>query len=555
MGEVIDKIKNNLNEFWSGLEKNQKITIIIIAVLSMLLIIGVAFISAMPKYHILYSNLDAKDAGQIRDKLKEMKVPVKVDGTTILVPKDNIDEARIMLAMEGLPANDFTFPDMLKSSFNETTEDKKHKYLIYMQKSIANGIKSLNGIEWAQVNLFIPDDNVFVLESNKLDASASIIIKMKPGVLPLDSVQVNGIVQYVSKSVKGLKPDNISIIDDTGRSLKAEEGSINAQVNKQLDIQEATRLSIQNSVKKFLESVFGINNVNVMATVKLNFDSKVENKKEFFPEDKESNTGVVRNKEEIEKSWENADTGGVPGTDSNIEEIPNYPEIDNSKSKYEESSKIFNYEINETQTQLIKEQGYIDDFSLSVLIDSNYKIKQEAERRKQQKEYEKEYKNKTYSEIIEKIKQEGGFEITDEEIGKAEELVIMAIKGLIKDLEGAEKKIIVDAMDFDNSLKDQIESAQKKEAEENRNQAIKTALFALAALLVLAIPGIILLIKRRRYEDQSEAEAAISAITESSEVSDIELDDKNEVKKKIEKFVAQKPEQVAQLLKTWLNEE
>lgn len=551
MGDVIGKIKNNLNEFWTGLEKNQKVTITIIAALSVLLIIGVAVISGMPKYQVLYSNLDAKDAGQIRDKLKEMKVPVKVDGTTLLVPKDKIDETRIMLAMEGLPANDFTFPDMLKSSFNETSEDKKNKYLIYMQKSIANGIKSLNGIEWAQVNLFIPDDNVFVLESNKLDSSASIIIKMKPGALPLDSIQVNGIIQYVSKSVKNLRPDNISIIDDTGRSLNAEEGSINAQVNRQLDIQEATRLGIQNSVKKFLESVFGINNVNVMATVKINFDSKVENKKEFFPEDKETNTGVVRNKEEIEKSWENGDAGGVPGTDSNIEEIPNYPEIDNSKSKYEESSKIFNYEINETQTQLIKEQGYIDDFSLSVLIDSNYKIKQEAERRKLQKEY----KNMSYSEIIGKIKNEGGFEITDEEIDKAEKLVIMAIKGLIKDLEGAEKKIIVGTMDFDNSLKDQIESAQKKEEEEKRNQIIATAAFALAALLVLAIPGVILLRRRRHYEDQSEVEAAISAIAESSEVSDIELDDKNEVKKKIEKFVAQKPEQVAQLLKTWLNEE
>ena len=80
-------------------------------------------------------------------------------------------------------------------------------------------------------------------------------------------------------------------------------------------------------------------------------------------------------------------------------------------------------------------------------------------------------------------------------------------------------------------------------------------MFALAALLVLAIPGIVLLKRRSRYEEQSEVEAAISAITESSEVNDIELDDKNEVKKKIEKFVAQKPEQVAQLLKTWLNEE
>jgi len=38
-------------------------------------------------------------------------------------------------------------------------------------------------------------------------------------------------------------------------------------------------------------------------------------------------------------------------------------------------------------------------------------------------------------------------------------------------------------------------------------------------------------------------------------VAEIDIEDKNEVKKKIEKFVGLKPETVAQLLKTWLNEE
>lgn len=554
MGETINKLKNNLNELWQGLEKNQKITIIIISIISILLIIGIGLFSAVQRYEVLYPNLDAKDAGQIRDKLKEFNVPVKVEGTTIKVPKDKIDESRIMLAMEGLPANDFTFPDILKSSFNETSEDKKQKWLLYMQKSIANGIKSLDGVEWAQVNLFIPDDNVFVLESNKLDSSASIIVKMKPGYLPLDSTQVNGIVQYVSKSVKGLHSDNISIIDDTGRSLKPDEGlALNAQIGRQHEIQESVRLGIQNSVKKLLEPVFGINNVNVMATVKLNFDSKVVNEKEFNPAnpDDDEKAGVVKSKEKYEKKWESEDDGGIPGTDSNIEEIPGYPELEGSKSEYKEEREIFNYEISETQTQLIKEQGDIEDFSLSILIDADYKIKKEAERRKLQKEYKKD----SYSDIIKKIKDEGNLNITDEEIEKAQQLVVMAIRGLIKDQKGVEEKIIVKAMDFDTSLKDQIEIAKEKEAIENRNKLIKTAGFALAALLVLAIPGIILLRRKRDITEQTQAEAAMSMMAELSEVSDIELDDKNEIKKKIEKFVSQKPEQVAQLLKTWLSEE
>ncbi len=554
MGETINKLKNNLNEFWKGLEKNQRITITVIAIISILLVIGIGLFSSIQRYEILYPNLDAKDAGQIRDKLKEFNVPVKVEGTTIKVPKDKIDESRIMLAMEGLPANDFSFPDILKSSFNETSEDKKQKWLLYMQKSIGNGIKSLDGVEWAQVNLFIPEDSVFVLESNKLDSSASIIIKMKPGYLPLDTNQVNGIVQHVSKSVKGLKSDNISIIDDTGRSLKLDEGlALNAQVTKQHEIQESVRMGLQNSVRKLLEPVFGINNVNVMATVKLNFDSEVENKREYTPAnpDDEEKSGVVRSKEIYEKSWEGTEGGGVPGTDSNIDEIPTYPELEESKSEYKEEREIFNYEISETQTQLIKEQGNIEDFSLSVLIDSDYKIKKEVERRKLLKEYRKD----SYGDIIEKVKLEGNHSITEDEISEAHELVAMAIKGLIKSQSNVENKITVKAMDFDTSLKEKIDLAKEEEAINNRNKLIKTAALALLALLVLAIPGIILLRGSKGFTEQTQAEAALSMMSEFSDVSDIELDDKNEVKKKIEKFVTQKPEQVAQLLKTWLSEE
>jgi flagellar biosynthesis/type III secretory pathway M-ring protein FliF/YscJ len=38
-------------------------------------------------------------------------------------------------------------------------------------------------------------------------------------------------------------------------------------------------------------------------------------------------------------------------------------------------------------------------------------------------------------------------------------------------------------------------------------------------------------------------------------VAEIDTEDKNEVKKKIERFVGLKPETVAQLLKTWINED
>lgn len=523
MGEAIKKMRDNLNEFWQGLDKGQRIRIIIISALSAILIISIGVFSAMPRYQVLYPNLDAKDAGEIRNKLKEMNIPVKVDGTTLMVPKDKVDEARISLAMEGLPQNDFVFPDMLKSSFNDTSEDKKQKYVIYMQNLISNGIKSLNGVEWSQVNIFIPEDSVFVLESNRLDSSASVIVKMKPGFQSLDQTQVNGIVQYISKSVKGLKAENISIIDDTGRSLKSEGGGFNAQVNTQMEMQEATRLSIQNSVRKFLESVFGIHNVNVMTTVKLNFNNEVENQKVFEPVGGENNTGIIRNMEDIKKEWVNGGTGGIPGTDSNIE-INTYPQVDASKSNYNEASSIVNYEINETQKQIIREQGNIDTFSISVLIN----------------------KSALKEEVLANI---------DDLKGEVKDLVKFATQGLSLETPSSDGNIYIQVMDFDTTFKDQIESTIAEEAKQKRNQMLVMLGAAIAAVLVFAASMIVLLKRRKAYSSEEDIEVALSKIEEAAGLDDIETEDKNEVKKKVEKFIAQKPEQVAQLLKTWLNEE
>ena len=141
------------------------------------------------------------------------------------------------------------------------------------------------------------------------------------------------------------------------------------------------------------------------------------------------------------------------------------------------------------------------------------------------------------------------------EIDQAKELVATAIKGLIKGGANIEDRIIVKAMDYDTSLQEQIEMAREQEAIDNRNKLFKTAGLALAALLILAIPGLMLLRNRKSVLEGSQAEVAISMMEELSDVEDIDLDDKNEIKKKIENFVTQKPEQVAQLLKTWLSEE
>jgi flagellar M-ring protein FliF len=531
MGDFLNKLKSGINEFWGGLEKGQKIRLIVAAVLSVVLVTSFVFYASRPQLEILYSNLGQAEAGEIYSRLKEMNVNSKIDGTTIYVPKDKVDELRAQLAVEGLLGEDSTYPEETQASFYETSEDKNQRYLIAKQNKLRKGLKAIKGVEYVDVNLYIPQDQTFIIDQSSNESTASLIIKMKPGYPPLDRNQVNGIVQYVSKSVKGLQPDKVSIIDENGRSLVPESGTPNAVISTQMEMQNAVKAEIEKSIAKFLEAPFGMNNVKVTAAVKLDFNSVTRETTTFTAPDPDNNAGIVRNMQDIKKEWVDASPGGVPGTDSNTD-INQYAEIDDSKAKYNEASTIVNYEINEINEKIVKEMGNIQSLSVSVLINEN-NLKEDA------------------------------LANTDELVTKVKDLVKYSIQGFNADAAATNDSINVALMKFDTTLEDGIKSAQEEEARLRNRELLVMIATGVAALLVFGA-AMYLMIKRRKGE---AGEAAVEYITDSTgrsipinmmtgePVAEIDIEDKNEVKKKIEKFVGLKPETVAQLLKTWLNDE
>lgn len=534
MGEFFNKIKNSFNEFWSSLEKGQRIRILIAAFLSLVLIVSFVIYASRPQMEILYSNLGQSDAGMIFSRLKEMNVNSRIEGTTIYVPKEQIDELRAQLAVEGLFGEDSTYPEETQGSFYETSDEKNQRYLIAKQNKLKKGLKAIKGVDYADVNLYIPEDQTFIIDQDSNEATASLIIKMKPGYPPLDRNQVNGIVQYIARSVKGLQPDKVSIIDENGRSLVPDAGTPNALISSQMEMQETVKNNIEKSITKFLEAPFGANNVKVTAAVKLDFNSVTQSITTYEAPDAEKNAGIVRNMQDIKKDWVDAAQGGVPGTDTNVD-INQYAEVDESKAQYSEASTIVNYEINEIKEQIVKEMGNIQSLSVSVLINEN-NLNEEA------------------------------LADTEELVAKVKELVDYTIQGfnyeVPKNVDGTYKDAVkVALMKFDTTLEDGIKSAREEEARNRRRELYVMIGTAVAAVLVFAAAMFLLLRKRLGsseadgYTKDSNGRPIPANMIPDDPVAEIDLDDKNEVKKKIEKFVGLKPETVAQLLKTWLNEE
>jgi flagellar M-ring protein FliF len=72
-----------------------------IAVLSLLIMSG-----SSPRMALLYGDLDLRDSGQMVDQLSHAHIPyaLAAGGAQILVPVDQVPQARVLLARQGLPS-------------------------------------------------------------------------------------------------------------------------------------------------------------------------------------------------------------------------------------------------------------------------------------------------------------------------------------------------------------------------------------------------------------------------------------------------------------------
>ncbi|MDI6704665.1 MAG: flagellar basal-body MS-ring/collar protein FliF [Bacillota bacterium] len=515
MGDALDKARIQLNEFWQGRSKAQKIKIGLSAIILLLSLSILVVFTSRPEMVPLYKELDIKDAGAITKKLDEMKIKWKTGSTEteILVPKEDVNRLRMQLATEGLPRNGFSLVEALDNTKLGTTDmERRERIRLGQEYAIADAIETIEGVEYCQVNLYIPEDSLFVLSSKSYESSAGIIVKLEPGV-ELTQNQIDGIIQFVSKSVKGLRSENISIIDQTGKELTSLFATEQGILLKQMEIEQNAQEKLQRSIREFLETAYGKNNVDVRVNLKLDFDSKITNIIKFEPPVPGETSGLIASMQELEEHAVNGGNGGIPGTDTNSGENINYAEVESQQSKYDKVSRVVNYELNQIKEEIVKAQGQVRSLSVAVLINSTALAKELTQQDKQSISY-----------------------------------IVSAAAGIDSGL------VEIQSLPFDTKLADAI---SKGFEDRQRLERIKLLTSVGAAVLLIAglITSVVILRRRKdRRDDLIMAGQKQAVVTE--DLGEITLEqEQNAARKQVEKFIQRKPETAAQLLKTWLSEE
>ncbi|NLY67687.1 MAG: flagellar M-ring protein FliF [Tissierellia bacterium] len=508
MGEAIQQVKNQLDEYWQSLDKDKKKKIVIIGIIALLSIIVLTILLTRTKYEVLYRNLSLEDMGDVKSKLDELGIEYKIpddDPTTILVPKDMKNIAKIELASEGLPQSGYSFLDAFKdSSWTMTDYDKKERMKLALQSELASTIAEIDGIEKATVYIKEKDESGFVLNEYENETTASVFIE-KSGRRPLSAQTIEAIKNLVASSVN-MNPEKVQIIDNEGNLLTGDQSESEILMTEQFLIRSSLESRINESIKKFLENIFGPGNVDVRSSVNINFDSEKTTVVEFQPPIEGNEEGLIRSIEEVEEHISEAGAVGVPGVEENIQD---YVIAEEDGENYSRRSSIINYELNEINQEILRAPGQVEDITVAVLINRQVLLDEEF----------------------------------NEDIRTDIENLIYAATGLDT------RQVEVIARDF--ALTD-TPDLMPIDADENLYRYI-----ALGILVILIIIAIIIYrrrkIEKEQFEELQQRMAEERAITEEVEDLDLEIE-KPRLKYQIDNFVDKNPELAAQLIRAWLNE-
>jgi flagellar M-ring protein FliF len=219
------------------------LVVVLIAVFFVMRSCGV--VAKGPQYTVIYSHLELKDAADVIARLKELRIPYEIreEGSSVAVPGDRADEARLGLAEESLPRGGSVGWEIFdETKLGATDFDRRIQFIRAISGELARTIRHIDVIDDARVQIVIPETRLF--EVARAPVTASVLLRLEPGER-LTGNQVNGIVHLVASSVENLKPEDVIVVDIYGNILTPSTTPVLSPVSLPREVIEARESEIE----------------------------------------------------------------------------------------------------------------------------------------------------------------------------------------------------------------------------------------------------------------------------------------------------------------------
>ncbi|MBX9580962.1 MAG: flagellar M-ring protein FliF [Gemmataceae bacterium] len=313
--DALRRFANQLRDYWNGLGPARRAALAAVAVGIAVALAAVIYLAPGQTYRPLFTGLDPADAGAMRTTLTGQNIPVRVsaDGSTVEVPEDRLADARVALAGAGLPAGAGKGYELFdETSLTTTPFVQTVNYQRALQAELARSIQKLEPVKSARVLIARPEPTPFVRDQRP--PTASVVIQLKPGAA-LSRATAAGITSLVARSVEGLKPENVTVVDSSGRMLSdPHAGDRDSLPAPQLEYRRELETYLSTKAEELLAQHLGAGRAVVRVSADVNFQQMKERKRTVYPDEKL----VVAERTTSVKGSSAGGGGGVVGAVSNV---------------------------------------------------------------------------------------------------------------------------------------------------------------------------------------------------------------------------------------------
>ncbi len=530
---MADRLNNILKQglaLWNKYTTKQKTMIISIAVVIVLAFAILFFLVNRVDYKEFKVCKDASEASKVSELLKSEGVKYKYNenNLTFYVESKKTTDATFLLAQSDISTDGISYDQLLKNDLSTTNADRTLKINLFMQSQLKNKIKQMKGVEDAEV-YYIPKDTSNNILTEPEDTGAAVMLTIKDD---FDPSSAQTIAEVVATVIGNKSTDKIKINDQFGNLLfGANKDLYSGTATDTIDFKERLRNNFINNLYKLLLKNGGYKDVEIAPNLVLDMD-KVEEMYTEYSVPEGMDQGYLTKSYSYKTDNSNTSSGGTPGTSSNDGtgyDVQN-PATNSGSSKTEQNE----YAPNQRVTNTKREVGAVksDQSSIGIVLTRVTNIT-EAQLKKSGA-----LKGTTFADYVSQN--------STPKAGKVDTKLVplvAAATGI------AQNKIQITVWDQTNFI-----PTVKAPFDWTTYLQIGLAVLIVGLLVFVVFRGI-RPVEVTETEPELSVEQLLATTKENQVIEDIEFNEVSEVRRMIEKFVDEKPDAVAQLLRNWLNEE
>ena len=343
----------NVFGFWGRLNTRKRIIAIGAFLATIAVVLSIARMAAAPNMLLLYSGLEPGSAGEVVRTLEEKGALYQVRGDSIYVDAKLRDSLRMTLASEGLPATGGRGYELLDAltGFGTTSQMFDAAYWRAKEGELARTIVSSPHILQARVHIANTTSSPF---SRAVKPTASVAVTATGG--RISAQQAEALRYLVASAVAGLSIDDVAVIDSNGAVLGVSEETA-ATVGAADRVQD-----LRERVLRLVEARVGQGN----AVVELSVDTVTEReeiRERLF--DPNSRVAISTDTEE-----RNNNSSGQNGSVTVASNLPDGDAANDAgrRNQTTESRERVNYEVSETERQVVRVPGAVKRITVAVLV-------------------------------------------------------------------------------------------------------------------------------------------------------------------------------------------